>query len=165
MFCVQAQAEKLLIEGQSAIECKLQIDYSCCAYTTYCLLCNFSGRVESRSCQDRTRSGARITGTGNLFWCYISVLYSVNLGQMQTAEVAFQREQNELEIARAKELSAIEVSSFVPIVQLNAFVYIAGGKVQEGCGQYWQCYHHRNSSIWPTCTGIHYCVSKGAIHL
>lgn len=29
---------------------------------------------------------------------------------MQAAEVAFQREQNELEIARAKELSEIEVS-------------------------------------------------------
>ena len=29
---------------------------------------------------------------------------------MQAAEVAFQREQNELEITRAKELSAIEVS-------------------------------------------------------
>jgi len=29
---------------------------------------------------------------------------------MQEAEIAFQREQNELEIARAKELSDIEVS-------------------------------------------------------
>ena len=29
---------------------------------------------------------------------------------MQAAEVAFQREQNELEITRAKELSTIEVS-------------------------------------------------------
>ena len=83
------------------------------------------------------------------------MLYSVFLGQMQTAEVAFQREQNELEIARAKELSTIEVSSVVPIVQLYTFVYMVGGKIQESRGQYWQCYHHRNSSIWSTCTGIH----------
>ena len=33
---------------------------------------------------------------------------------MQAAEVAFQREQNELEIARAKELSEIEVSQEYP---------------------------------------------------
>ena len=32
--------------------------------------------------------------------------------QMQAAEIAFQREQNELEIARAKELSEIEVSVY-----------------------------------------------------
>ena len=36
---------------------------------------------------------------------------------MQTAEVAFQREQNELEIARAKELSSIEVSSFCQVAK------------------------------------------------
>jgi len=64
-----------------------------------------------------------------------SVVFSV-LGQMQTAEVAFQREQNELEIARAKELSAIEVgSSFVPIVvQVKLLMYVVGGKIQKGCG-------------------------------
>ncbi|XP_065921043.1 major vault protein-like [Dysidea avara] len=73
----QAQAEKLLIEGQSAIElaelkaeaAKIELDQE----------------LESQE-------------------------------QMQTAEVAFQREQNELEIARAKELSTIEVARFKKVV-------------------------------------------------
>ena len=49
--------------------------------------------------------------------------------QMQAAEVAFQREQNELEIARAKELSEIEVSHRRPCDLLEGDLCCLGKKI------------------------------------
>ena len=49
---------------------------------------------------------------------------------MQAAEVAFQREQNELEIARAKELSEIEVSHRgTPVIFGGKLLCVIGKKI------------------------------------